>query len=137
MIGAEIEKLDKKLEIDLRVGMPRVCSPLILLKVVVRREWEGGCSFSWLRARSGYRAAFPSEAMSPHRITGYHGFHRSGCRYEPLRDLLHAGSPTPRFAELLIRSSRFPIFSIQKGAETHPVALLLDEIALAKPGNLP
>jgi len=131
-IGAEIDKLDT-LEMDFHSHAKSQF--LLILKGVVSCEIEGGLwvvppqSALWI----------PGGVLHSIKVaggfTGYMAFidPASGTNLSPTCCALSA---TPLLRELLIRSSRFPMLYPEGGTESRLVALLLDEIAVAQPGNL-
>jgi len=131
-IGAEIAKLDK-LEMDFHRHAKSQF--LLILKGVVSCEVEGGLWVVPPQSALWIPGGVLHSVKVAGRITGYMAFidPAAGTNLSATCCTLSA---TPLLRELLIRSSRFPMLYPEGGMEARLVALLLDEIAVAKPANL-
>jgi len=132
-IGAEIEKLDA-LEMDFHRHAKSQF--LLILKGVVSCEVEGGMwvvppqSALWIPG-----GVLHSIKLAGGGMTGYMAF-IDPASASNLSATCCTLTATPLLRELLIRSSRFPMLYPEGGMESRLVALLLDEIAAARPGNV-
>lgn len=132
-IGAEIEKLDP-LEMDFHRHAKSQF--LLILRGVLSCEVESGLwvvpphSALWIPGGTLHSIKIAGGTM-----TGYMAFIDPALTSN-LPASCCALSATPLLRELLVRSSRLPMLYPEGGTESRLVALLLDEIAAAQPGNL-
>ncbi|MEJ1965008.1 MAG: helix-turn-helix transcriptional regulator [Gammaproteobacteria bacterium] len=132
-IGAEIEKLDA---LEMEFHRHAKSQFLLILKGVVSCEVEGGLwvvppqSALWIPG-----GVLHSIKIAGGGMTGYMAFIDPAVASNVSATCCTL-SATPLLRELLIRSSRFPMLYPEGGMESRLVALLLDEIGAARPGNL-